>query len=411
MLLKLLLIEDNPSISKIQRHIAQRIGYHVDIAESLCEALDLIEVNDYFCAVVDYVLPDAANGEAIPMTIGASIPTIVMTGKLDDKTRDTVMQYPVVDYITKESRQAYLYLETQLKRLPRNENVRVLVVDDSKNARNLIKNLLLRHKYLVALADDGEMALKQLKKFDDIKVIITDNEMPNMSGIQLTSKVREKFNSEDKVIIGISGSDDNRISASFLKSGADDYLRKPFYPEEFYCRVSQNLDMQDNIATIRRQANSDYLTGIPNRRYFFEQANTQIKKSKVIQQVAMLDIDHFKQVNDNYGHDAGDIVLKEVSRLFETMFGQRHLIARLGGEEFAVLFKNNAHSENQAQLERFRDEVSKMQIKCNTDEIKVTISIGLVTQATKSTDEILKQADLYLYQAKSQGRNRLVNGD
>lgn len=281
MLPNLLLIEDNPSISKIQRHVALRIGYQVDVADCLASAIALIEMNDYFCAVVDYVLPDAPNGEAIPLTIGASIPTIVMTGKLDDKTRDTVMRYPVVDYITKESRQAYLYLETQLKRLPRNESVRVLIVDDSKNTRNHINNLLLRHKYLIAHANNGEVALEQLEKFDDIKVIITDNEMPNMNGITLTSKIREKFNSEDKVIIGISGSDDNRVSANFLKNGADDYLRKPFCPEEFYCRVSQNLDMQENIATIRRQANSDYLTGLPNRRYFFEQADNLLKKTKI----------------------------------------------------------------------------------------------------------------------------------
>ncbi|WP_100914158.1 response regulator [Pseudoalteromonas spongiae] len=410
MLPKLLLIEDNPSISKIQRHVALRIGYQVDIADSLASAIDLIEVNDYFCAVVDYVLPDASNGEAIPLTIGASIPTIVMTGKLDDKTRDTVMQYPVVDYITKESRQAYTYLETQLKRLPRNENVRVLIVDDSRNTRKLIKSYLLRHKYLIAEAVDGVSALEQLEQFDDIKVIITDNEMPNMNGVTLTSKIREKFNSEDKVIIGISGTDDNRVSANFLKNGADDYLRKPFYPEEFYCRVSQNLDMQENIATIRRQANSDYLTGLPNRRYFFEQANSLLKRQKFAHQVAMLDIDHFKAVNDNYGHDAGDIVLKEVSRLFDTMFGKDHLVARLGGEEFAVLFKDENHEDNQALLEQFRETVSQLQIDCADQTLCVTISIGVTVKDTQSTDEVLKLADLCLYQAKEQGRNRVIAG-
>jgi len=407
---KLLLIEDNPSISKIQRHVALRIGYQVDVADSLAAAINLIEVNDYFCAVVDYVLPDAPGGEAISLTIGASIPTIVMTGKLDDKTRDTVMRYPVVDYITKESRQAYLYLETQLKRLPRNEDVRVLIVDDSKNTRNYIKNLLLRHKYLIAQASDGEMALEQLEKFDDIKVIITDNEMPNVNGTALTSKIREKFNSEDKVIIGISGTDDNRVSANFLKNGADDYLRKPFYPEEFYCRVSQNLDMQENIATIRRQANSDYLTGLPNRRYFFEQASNLLKRQKFAHQVAMLDIDHFKAVNDNYGHDAGDLVLKEVSRLFDTMFGKDHLIARLGGEEFAVLFKDEQHENNQRLLDQFRDTVSQLEINHQQETLKVTISIGAIVQDTQNIDELLKQADIYLYQAKEQGRNRLIIG-
>ncbi|WP_372768049.1 diguanylate cyclase domain-containing protein [Pseudoalteromonas sp.] len=408
MLPKLLLIEDNPSISKIQRHIAQRIGYEVDTADSLASAIDLIEENNYFCAVVDYVLSDAPNGEAIPLTIGASIPTIVMTGKLDDKTRDTVMRYPVVDYITKESRQAYLYLETQLKRLPRNENVRVLIVDDSKNTRNHIKNLLLRHKYLIAQASDGVMALEQLEKFDDIKVIISDNEMPNMNGITLTSRIREKYNSEDKIIIGISGTDDNRVSANFLKNGADDYLRKPFYPEEFYCRVSQNLDMQENIATIRRQANLDYLTGLPNRRYFFEQANTLLTRQEFAHQVAMLDIDLFKAVNDNYGHDAGDVVLKEVSNLFDTMFGKEHLIARLGGEEFAVLFTNDLHKKNQELLEEFRNKVSQLKLSHLQQSLTVTISIGSVVEDTKNIDELLKQADIYLYQAKEQGRNQLV---
>lgn len=410
MLPKLLLIEDNPSISKIQRHVALRIGYQVDIADSLAAAINLIEVNEYFCAVVDYVLPDASNGEAIPLTIGAPIPTIVMTGKLDDKTRDTVMQYPVVDYITKESRQAYTYLETQLKRLPRNENVRVLIVDDSRNTRKLIKSYLLRHKYLIAEAEDGMSALEKLEQFDDIKVIITDNEMPNIDGVTLTRKIREKFNSEDKVIIGISGTDDNRVSANFLKNGADDYLRKPFYPEEFYCRVSQNLDMQENIATIRRQANSDYLTGLPNRRYFFEQANSILKRQKFAHQVAMLDIDHFKAVNDNYGHDAGDIVLKEVSRLFDTMFGKDHLVARLGGEEFAVLFKDENHKDNQALLEQFRETVSQLQIDCASKTLCVTISIGVTVKDTQSTDEVLKLADLCLYQAKEQGRNRVIVG-
>lgn len=124
----------------------------------------------------------------------------------------------------------------------------------------------------------------------------------------------------------------------------------------------------------------------------------------------MLDIDFFKSVNDNYGHDAGDLVLKEVSRLFDTMFGKEHLIARLGGEEFAVLFSNNQHQRNQALLEQFRDTVSQLEINHQQQTLKVTISIGAIIADTQSTDELLKQADVYLYQAKEQGRNRLIIG-
>lgn len=404
---RLLLIEDTPAIAKIQKHIAQRLGYITDVAESMSRAIELIEQNQYFCAVVDYVLPDATNGEAIPLTIGADIPTIVMTGKIDDKTRDAVMSYPIIDYITKESRQAYGYLETQLKRLPRNETVRVLIVDDSKQTRNLLKSLLLRHKYRIAQADNGQMALEQLEKFPDIKVIITDNEMPIMNGITLTNKIREKHNSEDKVVIGISGSDDNRISANFLKSGADDYLRKPFYPEEFYCRISQNLDMQEHIAIIRKQANSDYLTDLPNRRYFFESANNKLKKTKTTLMAVMFDIDLFKSINDNYGHDAGDLVLKQFAECLRKFFN-KHLIGRLGGEEFAVLFNDEDSEQHLNLIDQFRIEISQKQLICDEQVITYTVSGGYANMLPSNIDQLLKQADENLYQAKENGRNQIV---
>ncbi len=407
MSLRLLLIEDNPAIAKIQKHIAQRLGYSIDVADSMASAIDFIEETDYFCAIVDYVLPDASDGEAIPLTVGADIPTIVMTGKMDDSTRDSVMQYPIIDYITKESRQAYNYLETQLKRLPRNENVRVLIVDDSKPTRNLIKSLLLRHKYRIAQADNGQMALDQLAKFQDIKVIITDNEMPIMDGIELTNKIRTQFNSEDKVIIGISGSEDMRISAKFLKCGADDYLKKPFYPEEFYCRLSQNLDMQEHIATIRKQANSDYLTDLPNRRYFFEQANQQLKATQTHLMAAMLDIDKFKSINDNYGHDAGDDVLKAFAKQLANCF-KTELIARLGGEEFAILFSSEDGDKNLAKLDKFRQKIENLVVETDGFTIRFTVSAGVTQMKPKSIDELLKQADENLYSAKENGRNRIV---
>ncbi|KKK52294.1 hypothetical protein LCGC14_3106340, partial [marine sediment metagenome] len=111
---KILIIEDTPTIARVQKHIAIKVGYDADIADSLAQAKELISKNRYFCAVVDFILPDAPQGEAVPCTIAAEIPTIVMTGNIDLKTRNTVEKYPIIDYITKENKQAYLYLEKQL---------------------------------------------------------------------------------------------------------------------------------------------------------------------------------------------------------------------------------------------------------------------------------------------------------
>ncbi|MBH0002672.1 response regulator [Pseudoalteromonas sp. SWYJZ12] len=408
---KILIVEDTPAMARVQKHIALKAGYEVDIAESLAQTKELISKNSYFCAVVDFILPDAPSGEAVPCTVNADIPTIVMTGNIDKKTRDTVEKYPIIDYIIKENKQAYQYLEKQLHRLPRNENVKVLVVDDSKSTRRYICSLLVRHKYQIIEAQDGQEALKMLESSPDISVIITDNEMPNMNGDELCSEIRRLYSNDEKAIIGISGSDSVGLSSLFLKNGANDYLHKPFNSEEFYCRLSQNVDMLEQIATIKRQANTDYLTNLPNRRYFFEETNKSLKKIKNKQgsgALAMLDIDHFKIINDTHGHDVGDEVLKGLSICFSKYF-KKYLVARLGGEEFAVYFANADKQEALKRLEGFRYFIEANSQEFSKEKIKFTISIGFANGPVYQIDELLKQADLKLYDAKESGRNKVVS--
>lgn len=408
---RILIIEDTPTIARVQKHIAQKVGYEADIAGSLAEAKELINKHSYFCAVVDFILPDAPNGEAVPCTIEADIPTIVMTGNLDETTRNIVEKHPIIDYITKENKQAYQYLEKQLARLPRNEQILVLVVDDSAATRHHIYNLLTRHKYKTIEAVDGVDALKVLAENPKISVIITDNEMPNMNGDELCVEIRRLYSNDEKAIIGISALDTLHLSTRFLKSGADDYLRKPFNNEEFYCRLSQNVDMLENIKTIRLQANTDYLTKLPNRRYFFGEANSHLKAAKVSDtsvSLAMIDVDHFKSINDNYGHDAGDDVLKGLSQCMAKYF-KDNLVGRFGGEEFAVYFADQDAQESLQRLEKFRLFVEKHSPEFSKDHIKFTLSIGFHNGPVYSLDELIKQADLKLYQAKDTGRNKLVS--
>ncbi|MEM5547922.1 diguanylate cyclase [Pseudoalteromonas fuliginea] len=408
---RILIVEDTPTIARVQKHIALKAGYEVDIAESLTQTKELISKNSYFCAVVDFLLPDAPNGEAIPCTIAAEIPTIVMTGNIDKKTRDTVEKYPIIDYIIKENKQAYQYLEKQLLRLPRNENVKVLVVDDSLSTRQYICSLLTRHKYQTLQAEDGKQALVMLEASPDISVIITDNEMPNMNGDELCTEIRRLYDNDEKAIIGISGADSSDLSTLFLKNGANDYLHKPFNSEEFYCRLSQNVDMLTLLATIKNQANTDYLTKIPNRRYFFEEARKSLKKIELDNgngALAMLDIDHFKAINDTYGHDAGDEVLKGLSICFSKYF-KKYLVARLGGEEFAVYFAETDKQEALKKLEGFRYFIEANSQQFSKANIRFTISIGFSSGPVYQIDELLKQADLKLYDAKETGRNKIIS--
>nr|WP_268837773.1 diguanylate cyclase [Pseudoalteromonas sp. CNAT2-18.1] len=407
---KILIVEDTPTIARVQKHICLQAGYEVDIADSKAKAEALIAKNNYFCAIVDFILPDAPQGEAIPCSTKAKIPTIVMTGSLESKTREIVDRHPIIDYITKENKQAYQYLKRQLERLPRNEKIKILVVDDSATSRNYVSGLLKRHKYQVLEARDGLEALAMLERYNDISVIVTDSEMPKMRGEELCIEIRRIYTEEDIAIIGISGVESAHLSARFLKNGANDYLRKPFNPEEFYCRVRQNVEMLEQIRTIRRQANSDYLTELPNRRYFFSQVNKSLKAAAQQQQpsmIAMLDVDHFKAVNDRYGHDGGDEVLKALSKALCEHFDYEQ-VARMGGEEFAVYFAAEDPQHCLQKLEAFRRFVHTQGAALTPQSIAFTVSVGAAYGISDNIEALIKAADVQLYHAKDSGRNTVA---
>ena len=251
---KLLIIEDSKPIAKVHRHIARRIGLQATIAYSYAQTKRVLEdTQDFFCAVIDYNLPDAANGEAIDYVVEAGIPVIVMTGITNQQTRESILKRSIIDYIAKDNKQAYVYLQQLLSQLIRNEFIKVLVVDDSEASRSFISNQLYRHNYQVYESVDGVDALRMLDKHPDIKLILTDQEMPNMDGIGLINRIRQTRSKEELVIIGISGSRNTALTAKFIKNGANDYLHKPFCIEEFNCRLMSNIQYLENIETIRQQ--------------------------------------------------------------------------------------------------------------------------------------------------------------
>ena len=251
---KLLIIEDSKPIAKVHRHIAKRIGLAATIAYSYAQTKRVLEeAQDFFCAVIDYNLPDASNGEAIDYVVEAGIPVIVMTGITNQQTREAILKRSIIDYIAKDNKQAYVYLQQLLAQLLRNEFIKVLVVDDSETSRSFISNQLYRHNYQVLESVDGMDALRMLEEHPDIKLVLTDQEMPKMDGISLINRIRQSRSKEELVIIGISGSRNTALTARFIKNGANDYLHKPFCIEEFNCRLMSNIQYLENIETIRQQ--------------------------------------------------------------------------------------------------------------------------------------------------------------
>ncbi len=408
---KLLVVEDSKPIAGVIKQIAESLKYEVTVAASLADVEQILQGdNKFFAATIDYSLPDANDGEAIPFVLSHGIPGVVLTGKMDEPTRQKILAQPVIDYIPKENSQAFLYLKRILHWQLTNSQNGILVVDDSASARNHIVELLKRRNFSVYVADNGSKALEVLKQNNNIKLIITDLEMPTMDGIELTNEVRKTYNRDQLAIIGISGANNGVHSARFIKNGADDFLRKPFCPEEFYCRITQNIENLNNIEQIQKAANTDYLTELPNRRSFFNQGEQHINKyrqKEVPFALAMIDIDFFKKVNDSYGHEAGDHILKVVALYLRKHF-RNGLLARLGGEEFAILCPGIDEDQLYNKLDDLRRDLAVAQIVYNQQHIPFTISIGVNFNGEGSLAQQLNQADNALYSAKENGRNQVA---
>lgn len=408
---RLLVVEDSKPIATVIKQIARSLRFEVVVATTLAEVENILSSDtNFFAATIDYALPDALDGEAIACVLSHGIPGVVMTGKMDDETRQKILAQPVIDYIPKENSQAFLYLKRVLYWQQTNSQTTILVVDDSLSARNYIAELLKRRNFNVVTANDGVEALEQLAQHKNIKMVITDLEMPVMGGIELTNQIRRKYTREQLAVIGISGATNGVHSARFIKNGADDFLRKPFCPEEFYCRITQNIESLNNFTKIQHAATTDYLTDLSNRRAFFQNAELRIKEyisKEVPYCLAMIDIDFFKDVNDNYGHDTGDQVLKVIALYMRKHF-KGGLTARFGGGEFVALIHGIDHDNLYNRLDEFRREVAIASIPAGEHQISIALSLGVIFDSKESLSMQVSEADSSLYAAKENGRNQIV---
>jgi len=413
---KVLVVEDSSIATKIIRHIAkQDLNFTPIFASSFAQARECYEQHkdDLFAGLIDLTLPDAPDGEVVDFMLDKGLPTIVLTGTFSEERRERLLAKGIVDYVTKEGRYSYQYAIGAINRLQVNQSVKVLVVEDSNTSRKLICGLLRRHLYHVLEASNGIEAIKVLLEHTDIKLLITDYNMPQMDGFELVKNIRSKYEKYDLVIIGLSAEGEKSLSARFIKVGANDFLSKPFNPEELYCRVNHNIDALQLIDQIKQAANRDYLTGLYNRRYFFSvgaQLYQQTLDDNKPLALGVIDFDHFKQVNDDYGHDFGDYVLKRISQLFESTF-ERFLVARAGGEEFFVLLPGMTNNQAVAYLDKVRTIVAQEPFDIGEEDIFITISVGVSNNIQEGLKQQITLADSYLYRAKEAGRNMVIGDD
>lgn len=412
---RIIIVEGSEFYGKLLKHsISSTLGFQVLWFKSYKEAekgLDNIEdIGDILMAVVDYHLPDGMDGSIVDLCLSKKIPSLVMTSTFSPDIQEIIWSKKVIDYVIKEGSHSISYILEMIERFNKNQEIGILVIDDSSVSRKHVRGLLEVHRYKVYEAENGLVALNILETTPDIKLALVDYQMPVCDGFEFTKKARKNFPTEKLALIGISARGSHSMLIKFIKYGANDFITKPFVSELLYCRVNQNIKLIENFESLREVALIDHLTGIHNRRYLFDTGelvfNTAKRTGSYIT-VAMIDIDNFKQINDNHGHDAGDYVLKTLSRILKGSLRSTDILTRYGGEEFCIIGNNMDPKEAILLFESIRKKVEDYDFNYEGVQFPITASFGLCIEKKKNLTDMINAADAKLYEAKEKGKNRV----
>jgi len=290
----------------------------------------------------------------------------------------------------------------------------ILIVDDEKSSRKIL-NDLLKDKAKIVLAKNGIQAF-ELAKMQLPTLILMDIVMPDIDGFEVLEKLKQDEDTKHISVMFITALGSHNDETRGLRLGACDYIHKPFHADIVKARVSTHLELAKQRRMLEELANLDALTAIPNRRQLERKLKIEWANSIRTHQslaIAMIDVDFFKLYNDEYGHAAGDNVLRRIANILEVQLKRpRDLVYRYGGEEFCIILPETEEGGAQHILERCRKSVETLNIehKKSAAAPVVTISIGAcVCKPIKGdiVEKVLLQADEQLYKSKDNGRNQV----
>jgi len=300
-------------------------------------------------------------------------------------------------------------------------NVNILVVDDERVNVEVLTNHLEIQNYNVDTASNGIEALEKTEKAD-YDLVLLDIMLPKISGYEVCKQIRKNKSSHELPVLMLTAKNQPHDIAYGLDIGANDYLTKPFEKAELMARVrtlvslkhavTQSIENAAKLGEAKKLADIDGLTGLNNRRHLFELTETVFEKTKKENRsfsLLMVDIDHFKNFNDTYGHDTGDKILKIIADTIFNLIRRMDIVGRYGGEEFLVALTDADNKTANLAAERIRKTVEAQVLESKQfGDLKFTVSIGIATrEGEESVEEMVKKADKNLYKAKANGRNRI----
>lgn len=297
---------------------------------------------------------------------------------------------------------------------------KIVAIDDTPYNLDILKHGLEDEGHEVFIADGGEKGLRLIEEVEP-DLVLLDIHMPEMDGHEVLQQLRLSDEFCDLPVIMVTADADDRNLSRCLESGANDYVTKPFSFLALNARINNVLrsaktqrKLSRDVKELSTIAYKDSLTGVLNRGAFMERATEEFSLAQRADEpmsVVILDLDHFKNVNDDFGHAIGDEVLRKFGALLKSCLRLHDVVGRIGGEEFAVCMTNTKHMQAYATIERLRYKMAQTHIlrDAGVDDRPVTFSAGVVELTDQSSiDNLMILADMALYRAKKQGRNRTI---
>lgn len=293
----------------------------------------------------------------------------------------------------------------------------VLVVDDSPVTRKLFEQLLPADVYSVSYACSGSEAMRVFKEKTP-SIVITDWVMPDFSGLELCQRIREDGSASYTYVIVMTSNKDEDAVLRAMEAGADDFLVKPFNANEMLARIgvgrriiALHRKLEDRSAELEEVASTDALTGLPNRRAIEEWANKQLRGAKrhgFPIWVVLGDLDQFKEINDTFGHEAGDTVLRTFADTLRKLTRISDMCGRLGGDEFLIVISHVSSTNIEVAINRFRELFGSLSFPFAGQSVSISATFGVAGSESgkiRDFDILVRKADEMLYEAKRAGRN------
>jgi diguanylate cyclase (GGDEF)-like protein len=297
--------------------------------------------------------------------------------------------------------------------------MKILIAEDDFTSRGILTAILKKWGFDPVVTENGGAAWDALQRPDAPLLVLLDWNMPGMDGLEVCRRLRERDSRNPPYVILLTARGEKGDLVQGLEAGANDYVAKPYDNEELQARIrvgQRMLDMQSHLLeaqdALAHQATHDFLTGIFNRRAILDELAQEISRAKrenTSLSIGMCDIDHFKNINDAYGHQAGDEALVIFTRCLHSRLRDYDSLGRYGGEEFFVIAPGSVGHSGESLYERLRAAVAAAEITTKAGIVSLTVSIGVAPGTGQSTvDALIAAADAALYQAKAEGRNRVV---